>query len=462
MSGTALGARLCGALAALASVASAWGFSVDDALISARVAAHLAHGHGYRFNAAGPSTDCVTPLGWAYLLAPFASGGPEAALAAAALLGAALWIGAAALLGQWGAALCTGARRWAFFACIASSLPLGAWACSGMETGLVLALGVGALAPGVPGALCAGLAAALRPELVPWAATLSFGQALAVRSPLRARVLALLLALLPALLVALVRWRAFGLPVPLAVYAKPSDFEHGLRYVFGAVALAGPALTLLGWGGWRTLPPRLWAVALSFAVHLLILLGVGGDWMPLWRLAVPTFPGVLLVGAALAERSSRAGNVLRALLLGAAAAQLHYFLGSDTRAVRARQSRIIADARPLLAGARRIGAVDVGWLGAATEQHLVDFAGVTEPAVAYLSGGHTSKRLPRDFLERQRIDTLVLRRSAGASAEPRWAYQVDARVLTLRGAERFRSAGTVPLAAGDEYVVLRDSAGAMP
>jgi hypothetical protein len=85
---------------------------------------------------------------------------------------------------------------------------------------------------------------------------------------------------------------------------------------------------------------------------------------------------------------------------------------------------------------------------------------VTEPEVAYLPGGHTSKRLPRDFLERQRIDALVLRRSR--APEPHWAYQVDARVLTLRGAERFRGAGTVALAAGDEYVVLRAPPGAGP
>lgn len=331
-----------------------------------------------------------------------------------------------------------------------------------METGLVLALGVAALAPGLAGAACAGLAAALRPELVPWAVTLSLGQALAARAPIPTRVLALLAALLPALLVALLRWRVFGLPVPLAVYAKPSDFAHGLRYVFGAVALAGPALALLAWGAWRSLPARLWAVAAAFAVHLVILLGVGGDWMPLWRLAVPVYPGVLLVGAALAERGSAPGNLLRALLLAAAAAQLHYFLGADTRAVRARQSRIIAEARPLLAGARRIGAVDVGWLGAASEQHIVDFAGVTDATVAYLPGGHTSKRLPRDFLERQHIDTLVLRRSVGSSAEPRWAYQVDARVLSLRGAERFHAVGNIALAAGEQYVVLREQPGALP
>ncbi|MDF3071929.1 MAG: hypothetical protein K0R38_7530, partial [Polyangiaceae bacterium] len=59
-----------GAVAALgASMAWLWGFTVDDALITARVAWHLANGAGYRFNAGGPVVDAVTPLGFAVLLA---------------------------------------------------------------------------------------------------------------------------------------------------------------------------------------------------------------------------------------------------------------------------------------------------------------------------------------------------------------------------------------------------------
>src|SRR4051812_27296533 len=56
-------AALGAVLAAAIGIALAWGFTVDDALISARVAAHLAQGLGYRFNADGPRVDCVTPLG---------------------------------------------------------------------------------------------------------------------------------------------------------------------------------------------------------------------------------------------------------------------------------------------------------------------------------------------------------------------------------------------------------------
>ena len=87
-----------GAAAALVPAFLLRGFTVDDALIPARYAAHLAAGEGYRFNAAGPSTDGVTPLGWAHLLAPFAQEGPLAALYAAKWIGLVAWTLAAAAL----------------------------------------------------------------------------------------------------------------------------------------------------------------------------------------------------------------------------------------------------------------------------------------------------------------------------------------------------------------------------
>ena len=65
---------------------------VDDALISARYAAHLWAGHGYRFNVAGPVTDGVTPLGWAVVLAPLSRGDVLTAFAAAKWLGLAAWL----------------------------------------------------------------------------------------------------------------------------------------------------------------------------------------------------------------------------------------------------------------------------------------------------------------------------------------------------------------------------------
>ena len=83
--------------------------------------------------------DAVTPLGWAFLLAPFAKS-PLAALQAARILGVLCFLGVGALLGQQMAAL--GANRWRFCPLLILALcaPLGAWSVSGMETGLVIAL----------------------------------------------------------------------------------------------------------------------------------------------------------------------------------------------------------------------------------------------------------------------------------------------------------------------------------
>lgn len=480
---------LGGALAAAFGICTAWGFSVDDALISGRVAAHLAHGLGYRFNAGGPVVDAVTPLGWAYLLAPFARDGALAAVRAASWAGGLAWLLAAAELGRRCAEHWAHARRFGPLLCllaIALSLPLSAWAVAGMETGLVLALGVGALAPTWCGAACAGVAAALRPELAPWAVVLSLGQAWAVRASLPHRALAVALALAPALAVALVRWHVFGRAVPLAVFAKPSDLGHGLSYAFGTLFLAGPPYLLLAARAWRRVPARAWAIALGFGVHVVVLIGIGGDWMPFWRLAVPTFPSLLWVGAALAAQSANASNALRLLLVLASAGLLHYFRGDATRSVRAEQAQRVAEGSALLLGSARVASVDIGWIGATLpatgELQVVDLAGVTDPEVAYLPGGHTSKRLPADFLERRSVDTLLLRRALPASAttvassvregsataaaiapaaavaqlaDARWVYAVDRRVLGLRGAERFEAVGTLALGAAEQYVVLR-------
>ncbi len=450
---------LCGSGAAALGALSAWGFTVDDALISARVAHQLAQGNGYRFNAGGPIVDCVTPLGWAFLLVPFASS-PWQALTAASVAGAALWIVTAGWLGARLARVCSGARRWAALSVLAASLPLGAWAVAGMETALVMALGVGALAPGARGAAAAGLAAALRPELVPWAATLAFGGSLARRESARRRAALLTLAVAPALLVAVLRFFVFGRAAPLAVYAKPSDLEHGLRYVFGALFLAGPAYLLVAWRAWGAAERSEWAIAAALTAHVVALLGVGGDWMPLWRLAAPVLPSVLVLGAALSERSSTRANAARLLAVALSSALLHWQLGPDARSVRSERARIMSEARPALEGARRVGSVDIGWVGAAGSYHVVDFAGVADAEVAFLPGGHTSKRLPADFLERKDVDALVLLGSSAARAgeQGELRHAVERRAMSLRGAESFELRRKIRLDQSWDYWILRRKA----
>jgi hypothetical protein len=449
-------ARWIGALgfasAALLGVAVGWGFSVDDALISARVAHHLGAGLGYRFNPSGPTVDAVTPLGWAFLLAPWARQSAGQALTAASLSGAAVWVVAAGCLGWRCAAACAGWRLAALALVLGTCLPLGAWAVSGMETPFVMALGVLALAPGRWGAVAAGLAAAWRPELVPWAATLGLGQALARRASAVDKLGALAFALGPALAVALSRQVMFGHPAPLAVFAKPSDFEHGLRYGLGSLLLSGPPYLLVAGSSWSALSRSERATAAALAVHLFVLVGVGGDWMPFWRLAMPVLPGVLLVGSALLGATSSRWWAARFVPALAAAALLHVAQGAAAREVRAQRARLIEALPALLGGAERVASLDVGWVGAAGSYEVIDLAGVTDPEVAYLHGGHTSKRLPPDFLERRGVDALVLLTDESSGA---YARQVERHVLTLRGADRFEKVGRIALGERQAYVVLR-------
>lgn len=453
-------------------VLSAWGFTVDDALIVTRVAHHLASGVGYRFNPDGPIVDCVTPLGYAQLLAPFAASGAWQGLLGARLLGSACWVAAAACLGAAAALVTTGYRRSLAPLVLGSCLPLSAWASSGLETGVVLLLATLALAPVISGsrlmalggALAAGLAGALRPELVPWAVVLCFALSWARRAPAWRRAVCVLLALLPALAVAIFRELVFGRPAPLAVLAKPSDFEHGLRYTLGALALSGPTW-LLASRAYRQLEPRFWPLAGAALVHAVVLIGVGGDWMPLWRLWLPMLPALVLLGCALAEQGQPYANALRMLAVALLALLLHWGKGADTRGVVAQRARLIEALAPLLAGANKVATVDVGWVGAALEPtNIVDLAGVTDEDVALLSGGHTSKRLPHDFLERRRVDALVLLEEprpastpSDPKASPRPWRSVERRLLTVDGGEAFHVAGRLMLTPVQDYVVLRRS-----
>jgi hypothetical protein len=172
---------------------------------------------------------------------------------------------------------------------------------------------------------------------------------------------------------------------------------------------------------------------------------------------MPAFPGLLLVGSSLLAASAPWPAALRLLPAFACAALLHGAQGPATRAVRGERSLLIAALPPLLAGARRVATLDVGWVGAAGDHTVIDLAGVTDPEVARLPGGHTSKRLPPGFLESRRVDALVLlaEKSSDPDAPLRGARQVESRVLTLRGADHFHPVGRIPLNDHQEYVVLR-------
>lgn len=411
-----LGASL-GAAAAALPMAWLWGFSVDDALITARVAARIANGFGYRFNTGGPVADAVTPLGFAYVLAPFSHRGTLAAMYFAKWLGALSGVLTAAWLGKVAATSGSGRARFAVLAPLVVSLPFAAWCVSGMETGVVVLLVTVALSTYRVAAFAAGIAAAWRPELVPFTVVLAVGRALAAERRPAPAVRALLVATLPALAVALCRKVVFGHAAPLAVWAKPSDAQHGLYYLAVCLLWTGVPLMIAAPRSLMKLDGSSRAVLAALFFHCLAVIAVGGDWMAFCRLFVPVLPAAFLLAAKLAHDAPPWSTLVRSGAATLISALLFVKQGPVARGVLEQRLSIIEAAGPALAGATRIATVDVGWVGAATEADVVDLAGVTDEYVARLPGGHTSKRLPPRFLANRRVDALVLLTSGIAEAD---------------------------------------------
>jgi len=457
-------APLLGILVALPASAWLWGYTVDDALITARVAAHLAQGVGPRFNPHGPSADAVTPLGYAQLLSLFGAEDVLGTFAAAKWFGLAAWLAAAALLGRLVAGVGKRALRFTPLAIVLVSAPLGAWAVSGMETGFVTLLTTLGLLGGVGGACALGVAAALRPELLPFAWLLVAGQAFVSRAGKRQALLLASGACLPTVFVVLLRLHYFGRAVPLSFYAKPSDFAHGLRYAWGAFAFTGlPWLLLATPGEFRRLPRAARVLFVALLGHGAALILCGGDWMALYRLAVPALPAAGLAAAHLCEHARLAFAIPRFALALGGAVLLAVGLGPSARRVGGDRARLIERARPMLARDPRIAALDVGWVGAACDADVIDLAGVTDPVVALFPGGHTSKRIPGAWFFAREPNAVVLLLARGAPLETPFedsffARDVEQRVATLIAPE-FRVRTT--LALGDQtYVVLEPSGSA--
>jgi hypothetical protein len=441
---------LLGALAALIPLLAVWGFTVDDALITARVAHHISLGHGSRFNLDGPSVDAVTPLGFAHLLSPFA-GSTLSAFTAARVIGALAWIATGAIVGRAIDELSGNWERFLPLVALGFSLPLGAWAGSGMETGVVVLLATLATLRMPIAPLFAGLAGAWRPELLPWAMLVAIGTSLTrARRPGPALV-ALLLALGPAVLVAVSRQLLFGSPMPLAVLAKPSLLSDGIRYALGALLLSALPYLVIAPKGVRDLDGHDRTLLVAGYAHFVSIALAGGDWMVLFRLAVPVLPSFALVGAAIGRKSTGMAPLFR-LAVALIASGIVWFSYLSSRQVWSGRRALIEAARPVFADAQRVATLDAGWVGAAFDGHVVDVAGVTDPDVARLPGGHTSKRLGPGFLERQQVDVVVV-----LYVERMGLYRVNDHWL-LGEAEGlgFTRAGELPIPGTSyRYIVLK-------
>jgi hypothetical protein len=205
---------------------------------------------------------------------------------------------------------------------------------------------------------------------------------------------------------ALVRLVLFGRPAPLALLAKPSDLHHGAIYAAAAACVVLTPVLVFAPIALRRASFLAKTLALAAGVHVVVVVAVGGDWMPYARLMVPVAPSLALVFVDLvAHLASTIARSALALALGvitlvrAAPAGRH--VHEDRR-------ELVARARPALETAKVVAALDVGWVGAATEARIVDLAGLTDPAIAVLSGGHTSKAVDLPMLLDREVDTLVV------------------------------------------------------
>lgn len=429
-------ALLAGGLAALGMVVF-WGFTVDDALVTARVARHIALGLGHRFNRGGLVVDAVTPLGWEYLLSLGAHFGIGAAFESARVAGGLAWLFSASWLGL--VLYRRKAPLWPL-GLLALSAPIGAWACAGMETGVILALTTLTVVTTAPYSIAAAsVVSAVRPELLPFCSVIALGIASRGRGwpDLLRRVgpVWLLFGLVTA-----VRWLAFGSPAPLALFAKPSDLHHGVLYAWAGLLQTGVFFLWLG-PGWRRLGQESRWLATAVLAHFVGVVLVGGDWMPMYRLLVPVLPAMVVVAADLAAAAHTRWRLLSAL--AAVLANLHLAIGWGLvgRHVVAQRGALIEAARPPLEGSRVVAALDIGWVGAATSADLLDLAGITDPAVAYLPGGHTSKRIDRALIRSSRVDGLVFLLAPGAKVAIPWWQSRFARTVERRVAWLMRDRG---------------------
>ncbi|MBK8940123.1 MAG: hypothetical protein IPM79_21510 [Polyangiaceae bacterium] len=452
---------------ALATSLALWGFTVDDALITCRYAHHVATGRGYTFNPGGPVTDGVTPLGLPYLLAPFARGGALQALVAAKLMGAAAHALAAGLV-AWAVSTLAGPRlRWAGVGLWLVAAPAVAWSASGLETPLAeLLVAAGAALRLVGrreplGVVLLGLSAWVRPELLPLAVTLGAPRAAGASEPVvGARTFGrIALVCAPFTVAAAVRVALFGRPAPLSALAKPADVTLGLQYSFVCLLVVG-AVGLLAPLALRGADRMTRWLSAAFFVHAGAVAFAGGDWMPVSRLFVPALPVLALAVAGLARASTPRATALRAALALAGEIWVWVVVGHKLARVQADRDALIAEARPLLASSRVIASLDVGWLGAAApDAAIVDLAGVTDPEIASLPGGHLRKKTPDGLLKDRGVDTIVMQLFKDYPVAEPWSETVFARgleiyVATEPGLEgRFEPAGVLEGRA--RYVILR-------
>jgi hypothetical protein len=147
----------------------------------------------------------------------------------------------------------------------------------------------------------------------------------------------------------------------------------------------------------------------------------------------------------------------RVALAGAIAAYVLVRAAPAGRRVTAHVEELVRVARPVLEGAERVASLDVGWPTAASEATIIDLAGLTDPEIAALPGGHTSKHVDAAMLLARDPDLILLyfRRVDG---EKEYWRDVEARLASSELIARHYELRAVLPSYGEDdagYAVLR-------
>ncbi|HEX9298414.1 MAG TPA: hypothetical protein VF881_21400, partial [Polyangiaceae bacterium] len=177
------------------------------------------------------------------------------------------------------------------------------------------------------------------------------------------------------------------------------------------------------------------------------------------RLLCPILPSLVLVDAYLLSLPE--GSLVSKLRLAfACGGEVILFVMRGPAAARVLPDRLalIEAARPVLATAKRVATIDVGWVGAATPADIIDLAGATDPEIAALPGGHTSKAISGTFLMQRQPEYFVLQLASGSdpSAEvPSYARAAERRLTADPSIARaYESIWQSPADLPIRYVVL--------
>jgi hypothetical protein len=183
--------------------------------------------------------------------------------------------------------------------------------------------------------------------------------------------------------------------------------------------------------------------------------------MPFARLVVPIVPSLLFAAVLVSPCAHPVATALRALVGLGLGLRVLLFAGPGARLVGPDRERLIERVAPLLLGEARVASADVGWPSAATEATLIDLGGVTDPEIAALPGGHTSKRVDGALLLAKGTSALLLYAKASDLPLDSWRDATFPRVVEARlaasdlVARHFHAVAFVPLGAmGTGYYVL--------